>query len=512
MKKIILFFLAHVFLLSNLAWADNAAQREDIPFFIRNPSSTDYLDLLAGTYGTANAFAISPQTGGSVKLINATQSNSAPAILGVEASSSFHADFQLLNSSAVEQGDLRMESTGNWGLYYAAQNGGGDYVFLVNHGSGEINSSVYPREASGFATGYNLTANLAQTGTAGYALYYGNANEGGGLGSGNHFLLELQNTSADRFTVDDNGNLNAAGGVTGQSLSTQGTINEVGVFSGISGISYAANISPTVSQGGSATFNGIYEDASFNSTGSGGAYLLNIGRAGTPLLTMDSTGLFALTGGWSQTQASGNVYAMQVNAQMNTGGTAGFAGIFSNITGAQTGSGPKWLLELQDNSSDKMTVDTAGNVSANQFTAGANVTASGGFDTNNYGSVNETALGTLTWTGTAPSSISTIFKEQSLGVNAAHVDIIISASVAGSANTQVSFALPGSCPTPHPWSGISTSPYIGAGQLSAGTTPAISAAGTCYLYNNAGTWTVVIGNTASVAAKAGYCSLTYSLN
>lgn len=123
----------------------------------------------------------------------------------------------------------------------------------------------------------------------------------------------------------------------------------------------------------------------------------------------------------------------------------------------------------------------------------------------------EAALGTLTWAaGAAPSG--TISKTYRAAISGSQVTVVckITASVAGTAVTGVTFPLPAGLPTPATWATQESSGLVvpGAGSMTAALGNAAS--GACGLYENgSGGYNVQIYDVGALSANNAYASFTY---
>lgn len=338
--------------------------------------------------------------------------------------------------------------------YWAAGGGGGATIALNNLASTAINTDL-------------IFDNTARTPTPnqGPTIISG----GGNFASGdNSFIITSGNTVANIGSVYNNLKLLTPDSVGGSAHQTGDIQLSTGSISGNSNTSGSILITSGDSSGGvtgdvtvsagTAAANHGGSARVFGGQASGGGHFAG------DVTIISGPGLSGATPGDVTITSTGNIRL--------TDGTEGI------------GAGAVWTLQ-----------DGLGN---GHWAAGPTLSA-------------ETALGTLTWSaGVAPSgTISKTYRSFTSGKQIT-VTAKVTATVAGTAVTALSFPLPAGLPAPATWTTQESGGLItpGTGSIQAAVGNAVN--GNSGLYDDgAGGWTIKITDLSAVSATAAYAQVTY---
>lgn len=352
--------------------------------------------------------------------------------------------------------------------------------------------TIQTGDAAGIVAAINIQGG-AGTDTTG-----GGINISGGNGGGGGGAIAITSGAA---TVTDVGGANVTiitGSATGGGSSGSASITTGTSVDGSSG--GLTLLSGGVS--GSANSGDLYIASGAPTDGTSGG--INI-STGTPSGT-GSSGQLVMTTGQSTATGTGAIFIVSGDS---VGSNSGDINIGTG-SGAVRGiiSLSALMLKLPSGSSDPTGV--AGGV---YYNTGSNTIR--WYDGTTWAAVSaipsEAALGTLTWAGgVAPSgTISKTYRSITAG---RQITVLakITATVAGTAVTSVSFPLPAGLPNPVTWATQESGGLISPGTGSIMTTIGGVVSGSSGIYDDgAGGYVIKIFDTAAINATDAFCSLTY---
>lgn len=312
------------------------------------------------------------------------------------------------------------------------------------------------------------------------------------LGGGSTDLIFDTGASATVKTKDTSGSSSFGITLTTGSSSVSGNTGNATISTGNSAGSQSGRMIFTT---GSSATNGNsgrmnFSTSSVTGTGVSGGYVVNTGNAG-----IGNTGDFLVTtGDASDTGKTGD-------ASLTTGASVnGDSGGIKLKVGTAGGTQGKIQLVRDGVANAIGDVWTATSIDGEGYWSSATALSS------------ETALGALTWAaGVAPSG--TISKTYRSSISGKQITVTakITATVAGTAVTAVSFPLPTGLPPPAVWATQESSGLVvtGSGTVVAGLGDA-STGGSGLYSDGAGGWVIKIFDLAALSAVGAFGQVTYN--
>lgn len=254
-------------------------------------------------------------------------------------------------------------------------------------------------------------------------------------------------------------------------------------------------------------------------SGSATGFAYSGGNAAENLVFFTQQALGGTASIWSETGFAASTTAgatgsinQTTGAQQNASST-GATGSLNLTTGANAGTGSSGNIVLTSG-----TGSTRGTIVLKNGSEGVAGQVWTSTDTTGKGAwaavsaiPSETALGTVTWAaGVAPSG--TVSKTYRSITNGKQITILakITATIAGTAVTSVSFPLPAGLPVPATWGTQESGGLISPGTGSIATAVSGAVSGSSGLYDDgAGGYVIKIFDTAAINATDAYCSVTY---
>ena len=313
------------------AFATNGGLREIDPSFINQRVGNPALKLNAEGSGSDDVFQLNANSGqaSNALLVNVKDSGGA---------SQFNIDkFGNLSENAIA-------NFGGTSNFTGALNAGGNSfqvapggVASLNRGGANFQILSPFSNSSGVAEPLDIMTSLSQSGTAGFSGIFENVIENS-MGSGNYYLMELQKNSSDTFTLDHNGIA---------TLLNQGRLNLNGMDGSSLGTYTPLFITPSINETGTASYTGIFENVTENTTGSGSKLLMDLELGSVSQFSVDHAGNGIFHGQVSASSvnapnaagflpfSTGSLTAISANEMVGAGQAARALSV-SNVVGSAT--------------------------------------------------------------------------------------------------------------------------------------------------------------------------------
>lgn len=451
-----------------------------------------------------------------VKTKNDTAASQAITIASGDSSANVASDVNILvGSSGSGVGGRVFISAGT-----SLDNTGGAIQIVTGAGATSFNSgdlSIGSSNTDGSAPSGTVTLNSGLGDVSGLVT----VTSGIGNSSDSGEVIITSGPTLSSSSTTGNVSLKSGNHTNGQGGSNTGTVI---VASGNSNGSSSVSGNIIINSGTAASATGDIQATTGNSTGSSPSGSITID---TGTVVDGTSGALDLSTG----SASGNGISGSVD--FRTGATTNNSSGNVVLASGNAAGGPSGSFDIRTGTSDTTTGDisltigtpsgggTQGNIklvngsegTAGQIWTSTDSVGSGAWSSSAGTSLStEASLGTLTWSAIADPS-GTISKTYRYSINGSHqVTFLakITATVAGTTVTAVSFPLPGALPTPATWAVQESSGLITPGAGSMTATLGSASSGSSGLYEDgAGGYVVKIFDVAALSATNAFCSITY---